>query len=154
MKYIAKLAKIIGEVTTFLPLNKKMNMYFKKIESFISELGYSVSYRNEKEGIFCIDSESDGIKSLIIGVAPPILIIEQYIFTLKSDDKEILKSLLIKNRDIIHGAFVLDEEGKKVIFRYTMQIENLDMNELEGGINSLSLLLGEYYEQIIEFSKK
>jgi hypothetical protein len=131
-----------------------MNMYFRKIESFIARLGYSVSYRNEEKGIFCIESEADGIKNLILGVAPPILIVEQYLFTLKSDDKEILKSLLIKNRDIIHGAFVLDEEGKKVIFRYTMQMENLDMNELEGALSSLSLLLGEYYEQIIEFSKK
>ncbi len=129
-------------------------MYFKRIESFITKLGYSVSYQNEKEGIFCIESEADGIKNLIIGVAPPILILEQYIFTLKSDDKDILKSLLKKNRDIIHGAFVLDEEGKKVIFRYTMQIENLDMNEFEGALNSLGLLLSEYYEQIIEFSKK
>lgn len=129
-------------------------MYFKKIESFISQLGYSVSYKNEKEGIFCIENEADGIKNLIVGVAPPIIIIEQYIFTLKSDDKEILKSLLKKNRDIIHGAFVLDEEGKKVIFRYTMQIENLDMNEFEGALNSLGLLLSEYYEQIIEFSKR
>lgn len=129
-------------------------MYFKKIESFISDLGYAITYQNEKEGIFCIESEADGIKNLIIGVAPPILIMEQFIFKLKSDDKDILKSLLIKNRDIIHGAFVLDEEGEKVIFRYTMQIENLDSNEFEGALNSLGLLLGEYYEQIIEFSKK
>jgi len=129
-------------------------MYFEKIESFISKLGYSISYKNERDGIFCIESEQDGIKNLILGVAPPILIMEQYIFTLQSDNVEVLISLLKKNRDIIHGAFVLDEEGKKVIFRYTMQIENLDMNEFEGGLNSLGLLLSEYYEQIIEFSKK
>lgn len=129
-------------------------MYFKKIESFISKLGYSVSYQNEQQGIFLIENESDGIKNLIIGVAPPILIMEQFIFELKHDDKEIYKALLKKNRDIIHGAFVLDEYGKKVIFRYTLQIENLDINEFEGALNSLGLLLSEYYEQIIEFSKK
>ena len=129
-------------------------MYFKKIESFISKLGYSVSYQSEEEGIFLIESEQDGIKNLIIGVAPPILIMEQYIFTMKSYDADIMKSLLKKNRDIIHGAFALDEEGKKVIFRYTMQIEHLDINEFEGALNSLGLLLSEYYEQIIEFSKK
>ena len=129
-------------------------MYFEKIESFISKLGYSVSYQNEKEGIFLIESEQDGIKNLIVGVAPPILIMEQYIFTMKSYDADIMKSLLKKNRDIIHGAFALDEEGKKVIFRYTMQIEHLDINEFEGALNSLGLLLSEYYEQIIEFSKK
>ncbi|MCD8044399.1 MAG: YbjN domain-containing protein [Tannerellaceae bacterium] len=129
-------------------------MYFEKIESFISRLGYSISYKDEQEGILCIENESDGVKNLIVGVVPPILILEQFIFTLKSDDKDILKSLLIKNRDIIHGAFVLDEKGEKVIFRYTMQIENLDMNEFEGALNSLGLLLSEYYEEILEFSKK
>ena len=129
-------------------------MYFQKVESFISKLGYSVSYQNEKEGIFLIESEQDGIKNLIIGVAPPILIMEQYIFTMKSYDADIMKSLLKKNRDIIHGAFALDEEGKKVIFRYTLQVEHLDINEFEGALNSLGLLLSEYYEQIIEFSKK
>ena len=129
-------------------------MCFKKIESFISKLGYSVSYQSEKEGIFLIEREQDGIKNLIIGVAPPILIMEQYLFTLKNDDADVLKSLLQKNRDIIHGAFVLDEEGRKVIFRYTLQVENLDINEFEGALNSLGLLLSEYYEQIIEFSKK
>lgn len=129
-------------------------MYFKKIESFISKLGYTVTYQSKETGIFCIENEPDGIKNLIIGVAPPILILEQFIFELKNDDKDILKALLIKNRDIIHGAFVLDEAGKKVIFRYTMQIENLDMNEFEGALNSLGLLLGEYYQQIIDFSKK
>lgn len=128
-------------------------MYFKKIENYITQLGYSVSYQNEKEGIFCIENEADGIKNLIVAVASPILIIEQYLFTLQEDRIEVLKSLLMKNRDIIHGAFVLDETGKKVIFRYTMQIENLDMNEFEGALNSLGLLLSEYYERIIEFSK-
>ena len=129
-------------------------MYFKKIELYVSKLGYSVSYQDEKAGIFLIEREQDGIKNLIIGVAPPILIMEQYIFTLKNDNAEVLKSLLQKNRDIIHGAFALDEEGKKVIFRYTLQIEHLDIDEFEGALNSLGLLLSEYYEQIIEFSKK
>lgn len=128
-------------------------MYYKKIEEYISRLGYSISYQSKADGIFCIENEADGIKNLILCVAPPILIMEQYIFTLKSDDAGILKALLQKNRDIIHGAFVLDDEGR-VIFRYTMQIENLDMNEFEGALNSLGLLLSEYYEQIIEFSKK
>ncbi len=129
-------------------------MYFERVENYLSELGYTISYHDRKAGIFCIDREEDGIKNLIIGVAPPILILEQFIFSLQSDDKEILKSLLIKNRDIIHGAFVLDERGEKVIFRYTLQIEHLDINALEGALNSLGLLLSEYYEQILEFSKK
>lgn len=59
----------------------------------------------------------------------------------------------MKNRDIIHGGFALTEDGKKVIFRYTLQAHNIDQNEFDAAINSLSLLLSEYYEQLIAFSK-
>lgn len=59
----------------------------------------------------------------------------------------------MKNQDIIHGAFTLDESGKKVLFRDTLQLENLDINEIEGSLNSLALLLSEYSNKIIEFGK-
>ena len=54
---------------------------------------------------------------------------------------------------MIHGALVLDETEKKVIYRDTLQLENLDLNELEASIESLSLLLCEYSDEIIAFSK-
>ena len=47
----------------------------------------------------------------------------------------------------------MDEEGKKVIFRDTLQLENLDKNELEGSINALSIALAEYAGELIEFNK-
>lgn len=54
---------------------------------------------------------------------------------------------------MIHGGFALTEDGKKVIFRYTLQISNIDQNEFDAAINSLSLLISEYYNQLINFSK-
>ncbi|MBE8713481.1 YbjN domain-containing protein [Sphingobacterium hungaricum] len=129
-------------------------MNFQKVENFITDLDFLIVSKDENEGVFVIENESDGIRNLIIGVADPIIIFEQYLFTLSTDSQEIFKSLLIKNRDIVHGAFALTEDGKKVIFRYTLQIHNLDKNEFEAAINSLSLLMSEYYEQLIDFSKK
>ena len=129
-------------------------MNFKTVEKFILDLDYTIISKNENEGFFLIENNFDGIKNLIIGVTPPIIIFEQHLFSLHSDNLHIFKSLLIKNRDIIHGAFALTEAGKRVIFRYTLQLHNLDQNEFDAAINSLSLLLGEYKEQLIEFSKK
>jgi hypothetical protein len=117
------------------------------------QLDFNIVYESVKDGILMISKESEGIKNLILGIAPPILIMEQHIFNIKSRNQEVFKKLLQKNRDIIHGAFVLDETGQKVIFRDTLQIENLDLNELEASLNSLSLLLSEFSEQIINFSK-
>ncbi|AGC76602.1 hypothetical protein LX97_01262 [Nonlabens dokdonensis] len=130
-----------------------MNNYFSTIKEYLLELNYDIIRDNPKDGILVIEKESDGIKNMILGIAPPILIMEQYIFKIKNKNEEVFKSLLQKNRDIIHGAFVLDESGTKVIFRDTLQIENLDLNELEGTLNSLSLLMSEYSDHIIKFSK-
>ncbi|MFT5926553.1 MAG: hypothetical protein ACI9WL_001301 [Rubritalea sp.] len=130
-----------------------MNNHFTIIKDFLQELNFEITRENPKDGILVIEKENAGVKNLILGIAPPILIMEQYIFKINNKNEEVFKSLLQKNRDIIHGAFVLDESGSKVIFRDTLQIENIDLNELEGTLNSLSLLLSEYSDQIIKFSK-
>ncbi|KAB1154652.1 MULTISPECIES: molecular chaperone Tir [Tenacibaculum] len=130
-----------------------MNNHYLKTKNFLQELNVNIIKEDETEGIFVIEKESFGIKNLIIGVAYPIVIIEQFIFKVNQPNEEIFKSLLKKNRDIVHGAFVLDDSYERVIFRDTLQLENLDLNELEASLNSLSLLLSEYSEQIITYSK-
>lgn len=130
-----------------------MSDHFNKVREYLLELDYDIKTENTSDEVFVIENESSGVRNLVIACADPILILEQFMFELKASSEEILRSLLIKNRDIVHGAFALDETGKKVIFRDTLQLENLDLNELEGSINSLSLLLSEYSDKLIEFSK-
>ena len=130
-----------------------MENNFNKIKNYIVELGFDISLENIDDQVFVIQDENLGIKNLVIGCADPILIMEQFILDVKNASMEIFQELLQKNRDIVHGAFVLDETGEKVIFRDTLQIENLDKNELEGSIDSLTLLLSEYGSRLIEFSK-
>ena len=130
-----------------------MNDHFEKVRGFLLDLDFNILQENEEDGVFWVENEDAGIHNLVIGCLDPILVMEQYLFEIKNESKDVFRKLLIKNRDIIHGAFVLDETGKKVIFRDTLQLENLDQNELEGSLNSLSLLLSEYSEELIEFSK-
>jgi hypothetical protein len=129
-----------------------MDQYFKIVKEYVLELGSVIQYENEADNLLVIENEDLGVKNMVIGVATPIIIIEQYLFNLK-DEADIYKQLLIKNRDIVHGAFVLDETGNKVIFRNTLQAETLDLKELESTINSLGLLLSEYSNEILSFSK-
>ena len=130
-----------------------MNHHFEKIQSYLLDLEYNITHQDAESGVFVIEQEDAGIRNLVLACDAPLLIIEQFLFELKNGSAEIFKDLLIKNRDIIHGAFVLDQTGTKVIFRDTLQIENLDANELEGSLNSLSLLLSEYSDELIKFSK-
>ncbi|MDH5367790.1 MAG: molecular chaperone Tir [Cyclobacteriaceae bacterium] len=130
-----------------------MNNYFSKVKDYLLELDYTISYEDENDGVLVVGNEANGINNLVLGVADPLLIIEQFIFEFDKPTAEMLTRLMQKSRDIIHGAFVLDETGKRVIFRNTHELENLDLNEIEATLNSLSLLLSEYSTEIIELSK-
>lgn len=130
-----------------------MKDYYDVVKGYLTSLELEIKYENKKESVFIVSSEPEGIVNLIICVAYPIVIFEQFLFSIQSDSPDICKELLKKNRDIIHGAFVLDDTGRKVIFRDSLQLENLDLNEFNATLNSLSLLLSEYSEQIINFSK-
>lgn len=126
---------------------------FNKVKEYLLDLNYAISQEDAESQVFVIDDESNGIKNLVICCADPILIMEQYMLDLSNPKVEDLAKLLIKNRDIIHGAFALSEDGQKLIFRDTLQLSHLDRNELAGSINSLSLLLSEFSEELLNISK-
>jgi len=130
-----------------------MSEDFNKVKDFLLDLEYEIVSEDTKEELFVVEKAEDGISNLIIDCEDSILIIEGLLFEVNKGSEELYKSLLIMNRQIVHGAFVLDEDAKRVIFRDTLQLENLDLNELEGSLNSLKLLLSEYADKLIEFSK-
>ena len=130
-----------------------MEAYFDKVKGYLLELNFTIIQEDEEDGLFVVENEEAGMKNIVLIVADPLLIIEQFLFEFDAESIEIYKKLLMKNRDIIHGAFVLDDSGKKVYFRNTHECENLDLNEIEATLYSLELLLSEYSNELIEFSK-
>ena len=130
-----------------------MSEYFNKVKDYLMDLEYRIVTEDAAEELVVIEKEEDGISNVVIDCEDSIVIIEGLLFEMKTGSEEIFKSLLMKNREVVHGAFTLDETGKKVIYRDTLQLENLDLNELEASLNSLKLLLSEYSSELIEFSK-
>lgn len=126
---------------------------FNKVKEYLAELGYAIVSEDPGEEIMVINDEEASIANMILDCEETILIIEQVIFKVNQGSEQLYKRLLQLNRDFIHGAFVLDEEGGLVIYRDTVQLENLDLNELEASINSLGLFLAEHSVEIIEMAK-
>ena len=132
-----------------------MTKNFDKVKNYLAELGYTIRHEDANEELIIISDHTQGINNLIIDCEDPILIFEQFIFDLKNpNDAKVLLKLLQMNRNLVHGAFVVDEEGKKVLFRDTLQLENLDFNEIKGSINALSLAMAEYSNDIIDFARR
>lgn len=130
-----------------------MSENLQKVKDYLHELEFSISSEDVAEELVVIDDEEKGIKNLIIDCEDPVLVLEQVIMDVPQNTEGFFKRLLQMNRTLVHGAFVLDEEGTKVIFRDTLQLENLDKNELDGSINALSIALAEYAGELIDFSK-
>lgn len=130
-----------------------MDPYYSKVKEYLLDLNMSIVRELPEEDILVVDNESAGIKNLVLICSEPILIMEQHLFEVKHEAGDVFKKLLKKNREIVHGAFALDDSAKKVIFRDTLQLENLDLNELEASLQSLELLMMEYAEELVGFSK-
>ena len=124
---------------------------FEKVKDFILDMGFAISHEEPKEELVVIDDDERGIKNLVIDCEAPILILEQVIIPMPQESSDFCKRILQINRTLVHGAFVLDEEGTTLLFRDTLQLENLDRNELEGSIDALSLALAEYASELVSF---
>ena len=130
-----------------------MENHFKKVLDFVNRLGLDVVHKEDNEELIGVTNEEKGIFNTVIDCEYPILIIEQLIYKIKNYSKEHFLALIKMNRNLIHGAFVVDEEEKNIIFRDTLQLENLDFNELEGSINALTLGLAEYSSELLEINQ-
>ncbi|MBT9392733.1 YbjN domain-containing protein [Hymenobacter sp. NST-14] len=124
------------------------------MRTYLLELGYVLHHEHEASNLLVVSRPELGIDHLVLGCGEPLLILEQYLLELPAPNGDIYQRLLQKNRDIIHGAFVLDESGLKVIYRDTLQLDLLDRAALEAVLNSLALLLSEFGDELIEFSKE
>lgn len=129
------------------------NKIFNKVKNWLLDYEFNISFQDENQKVLIIEKESNGIKNMILIVSDSILIMEQFLFEIKNPTETLYRTLLQKNRDIVHGAFVLDHSGKKVIFRDTLPVDNMAQNEVMASINSLGILVGEFNNEMIEMSK-
>ena len=128
---------------------------FTKVKGYINELGLAIVKEVPDDDLFVVQDEDNAIHNLVIDVEDPIVVLKQYIMDVpKKERVHFYCRLLQMNRTLVHGAFEIDEEERRVYFRDTLQLQNLDLNELEGSIKALSLGLAEVSAELIVFSKK
>ncbi len=130
-----------------------MESNYQKVRNYVLDIGYDVSFENEADELLIVRKDSEGITGLVICCRAPIMIMEQYVVELAHISADVYKRLLQMNREIVHGAFTLDDSGTKVVFRDSLELETLSFNELSASFNSLSLLLTEFSQELIQFSK-
>ncbi len=129
-----------------------MSDMLDQVRDYVLELGLAIESEIPEEEILIVNDEDRAISHLVIDCEDTILVLEQLIVELPSTvDSSVYKRLLQINRTLIFGAFVLNEEGDTLVYRNTLALENLDLNELEGTLNALTLALAENGEELLTF---
>jgi hypothetical protein len=139
--YIFRRAKILGGGT--LP-------NFQELKRMILDLGLTIKEEIPEEEMLIVEDEDRGIKNMVLDCEGVILVIEQPIGRVK---ESYYRWFLEKNRELPFGAFALDKENDLVVFRQTLRLDTLDMEELESTINSLELFLAEHGDELIKILK-
>ncbi len=126
---------------------------FERVKIYLLDLDLEITDENEAEELVVVEDEENGIKNLVVDCEDPIVVLEQLIMPVPQHDAgTFVRRLLQIIRTLVHGAFALDEEGKRVFFRDTLQLANLDFNELEGSVRALSLAMAENAAELVAFA--
>ena len=124
---------------------------FEMVKGYVLELGFRIDEEDSSEEIVIINDEERGIHRLVIDCEDTVLVVEQLIMKLEPSTT-VYRRILQMNRELVFGAFVLNEDGDSLLYRNTLALDNLDLNELESTINALSLGLAENGEELLAFA--
>lgn len=126
--------------------------YFEKVKNYLLDLEHDIVSEDAGEGMLIVTNQSKGLMNTMLDCEGEILVIEQHIIDLAPEKTEAYKRLLQINREVVHGAFVLNEDATKLLFRDTLQLANLDANELEGSLNALTIALVENTDELLDWA--
>lgn len=126
--------------------------HFERVKEYIVDLGFTIDEEIADEEIIVINDEDRGIHQLVIDCEDDLLVLEQLILKFSAEvTAAVYRRLLQMNRSFVFGAFVLNEEGDTLLYRNTLALDNLDLNELDTTINALSLGLAENGDELLRF---
>jgi hypothetical protein len=120
------------------------------IESYLARA--EVPYEEVGEdGMWLVRDSSLG-ENIAIKAADSLLLFRVKVLELRevTDKAALYEELLNLNAsDLVHGAYGISEDA--VVLTCTLQMENLDYNELQAVLDDFSLALANHYEKLTKF---
>jgi hypothetical protein len=104
-----------------------------------------------EDGMWLVRDRSLG-ENIAIKVAGPLLLFRVKVLDLGEvvDKSGLFEELLILNAtDLVHGAYGISDDA--VVLTCTLQLENLDYNEVQAVLDDFSLALANHYEKLTKF---
>lgn len=122
------------------------------IEGLLHELPYP--FEAHAAGLWVLHDEDDHIANIVIHHDSPLLTVRVKVMEVPDHAREALfEDLLRLNAsDLVHGAYGIEDDS--IVITDTIQSPNLDLNELNGSIDSLVFALTAHYEVLSKYRKQ
>jgi len=121
----------------------------KKVKEMILDLP-DISFKNLREDLFLITEPESGVE-FTADVEDDTLFVRAEVTEIPNDvdPSGLYKFLLEKNAVSVHVAFGIDQNT--IVLTGTLEIENLDLNELEATFKSLIITLYSNSDEIANY---
>jgi hypothetical protein len=122
------------------------------IEGYLIQMG--VPFEEIAKDTWMIHDQYDQIDNIVVTLNDPVVLFHVKLMDIPSttDKLKLYEALLSLNTtDMMHGAYGL--ENNSVVATDTLQSENLDFNEFQASVDSLSLCISDHYKKLSEFHR-
>ena len=123
------------------------------IEAYLIQMG--VAYEEIAQHTWMIHDEYEQIDNIVVTLNDPVVLFHVRLMEIPKDcDRQALFEMLLSlnTSDMMHGAYGL--EGETVVATDTLQAENLDFNEFQASVDSLSLCISDHYRKLAHFHRR
>lgn len=116
------------------------------LESFLIRM--DAEYQELEEGMYLVRTRAEGLP-IVLNFSPPLLLLRLKVMDLPEEkgSLELFRTLLELNaNDVVHGAYGL-EDGE-LILSDTLELENLDFEEVQASVESIQLAASGHIARI------
>lgn len=119
------------------------------IEIYLDD--FKLPFEVVSDGMWRVESPDNNVNNIILSYEEPILLMRVKLMEVPKVDREGFyeKLLQLNAHEISHGAFGID--GNVVVLIDTLEVENLDRNELRASIDSIGFAVKQYYQELKQY---
>jgi hypothetical protein len=113
-----------------------------------------VLFRSVGNGLWKIKGKDRGLDNVVVMASDPIVTLTVGVMSVpKSNREKFFEELLkLNGSDMAHGAYAI--EGDNVVLVDSLESENLDLNEFQASLDSISLALNQHYKILSKYRTK
>jgi len=115
------------------------------LESFIARLDADISSEEVDAGIWVLAPGEDNAP-VVVSLDPPVVVFRVKVMDMPEPGQkrsDLMQKLLELNAEgLMHGSYGI--EGSHVVLTDALQLENLDFNEFQASIDSITLALASH----------